>query len=563
MSGRLLVLLLSSPGVLGGCLYTPDANGHVTVPDGVEQLDGWAFESCTALVSITLPDGLTSIGDYVFYQCTSLASVTLPDGLTSIGREAFYRCTSLASITLPDGLTSIGDWAFGYCTSLALVYVPPGCAVGTLAFEGTAGGYAYAPLPPPPYPPGLAPFPPPPMPPPSPPPLPPHPPSSPPAPPPVHPVPPSPPPSIPPPSPPPPTPPPPSPPPPPPPSPPAFVMSPDCAATINTSACTEYALICLADRRDGYDRCIADRNDTQVCRADALRPSSPDGIINDAIAPYLLDRELSDRTKQLQTLSNVVWRLYTYVFFDFVFELVSTFLCLICLIICCKAGMEDGKEHGAAKAMKSFAVLDIGVSLIDLAVEGRVVHLISSYDASVLSEDFTAALCFSTLEFNTATILMTDNLSGIASIGAVQLVVATFSVFLSVGTLKAEHCVPDEVKGTFRVVLACLEAVTLVIQMLLCIYDFDVNARPLTENFVKAIGGFVGYGTCVSIGSTDACEGPSTAPTFFDVFLRSDALDIIVFLFAFVMIIVSVSAFFHIACGRMCSFTRNKTGFRA
>ena len=93
-----------------------------------------------------------------------------------------------------------------------------------------------------------------------------------------------------------------------------------------------------------------------------------------------------------------------------------------------------------------------------------------------------------------------------------QLVVATFSVCLSVGTLKAERCVPEEVEGAFQIVLACLEAVTLVIQMLLCIYDFDVNARPLTENFVKAIGGFVGYGTCVSIGSTDACEGPSTAP---------------------------------------------------
>ena len=38
MSGRLLFLLLSCPGVLGGCLYTPDADGHVTVPDGVEQL---------------------------------------------------------------------------------------------------------------------------------------------------------------------------------------------------------------------------------------------------------------------------------------------------------------------------------------------------------------------------------------------------------------------------------------------------------------------------------------------------------------------------------------------
>ena len=167
MSGRLLFLLLSSPGVLGFCLYTPDANGHVTVPDGVERLEDYAFYECTSLVSITLPDSLTSLGDgafeactslasatlpdgltsiseAAFYGCTALASVRLPDGLTSIGSQAFFFCTSLASVTLPDGLTSLGYGAFQYCTSLALVYVPTGCAVSLLAFEGTAGGYADA-----------------------------------------------------------------------------------------------------------------------------------------------------------------------------------------------------------------------------------------------------------------------------------------------------------------------------------------------------------------------------------------------------------------------------------
>jgi len=167
MSGRLLFLLLSFPGVLGGCLYTPDANGHVTVPDGVERLEDRAFIRCTSLVSITLPDSLTSLGDgafeactslasatlpdgltsiseAAFYGCTALASVRLPDGLTSIGSQAFFFCTSLASVTLPDGLTSLGYGAFQYCTSLALVYVPTGCAVSLLAFEGTAGGYADA-----------------------------------------------------------------------------------------------------------------------------------------------------------------------------------------------------------------------------------------------------------------------------------------------------------------------------------------------------------------------------------------------------------------------------------
>ena len=78
----------------------------------------------------------------------------LPDGLTSLGDYAFEGCTSLASVTLPNGLTSLGYGAFQYCTSLALVYLPTGCAVGLLAFEGTAGGYAYAAHRPPQKPPG-------------------------------------------------------------------------------------------------------------------------------------------------------------------------------------------------------------------------------------------------------------------------------------------------------------------------------------------------------------------------------------------------------------------------
>jgi len=154
MSGRLLFLLLSCPGVLGSCLYTPDANGHVAVPDGVERLEDGAFYQCKSLVSITLPDSLTSLGNEVFQFCASLVSVTLPDGLATLGYGAFYGCTSLASITLPDGLTSIGEFAFYNCASLALVYLPTGCAVGLLAFEGTAGGYAYAAHRPPQKPPG-------------------------------------------------------------------------------------------------------------------------------------------------------------------------------------------------------------------------------------------------------------------------------------------------------------------------------------------------------------------------------------------------------------------------
>ena len=84
-----ILVLLALGGVTAKCLYTPDANGHAVVPDGV-----------------------TSIGEQAFYKCVSLISIALPEGLTSIGRSAFQGATSLASVSFPEGLTSIGTNAF-------------------------------------------------------------------------------------------------------------------------------------------------------------------------------------------------------------------------------------------------------------------------------------------------------------------------------------------------------------------------------------------------------------------------------------------------------------------
>ena len=73
-----LLLVLLVLGVDAGCLYTPDANGHVAVPGGVTSIGDSAFVECVGLVSIVLPESLTSIGNAAFYGATSLASVSFP-----------------------------------------------------------------------------------------------------------------------------------------------------------------------------------------------------------------------------------------------------------------------------------------------------------------------------------------------------------------------------------------------------------------------------------------------------------------------------------------------------
>ncbi len=95
----------------------------IVIPANVTTLDSFAFFHCTSLASITLPAGLTSIGNSAFYGCTSLASIELPAGLISISPLAFYQCTSLASIMIPANVTSIADSAFRHCTNLYAIDV--------------------------------------------------------------------------------------------------------------------------------------------------------------------------------------------------------------------------------------------------------------------------------------------------------------------------------------------------------------------------------------------------------------------------------------------------------
>ena len=190
------LVLLALGGVAAGCLYTPDANGHVSVPDGVTSIGDAAFENCFTLVSIGMPAGLISIGASSFKGCMKLNSLVLPssvtsigveafrgcnrlvsmrlsDGLVSIGDQAFAYCSSLDSIALPDDISSIGSQAFHYCSSLALVYVPVSCDVGYQAFDETAAspGFVHGREPPSSPSPPSPPFPPPPTFPPTPPPM--------------------------------------------------------------------------------------------------------------------------------------------------------------------------------------------------------------------------------------------------------------------------------------------------------------------------------------------------------------------------------------------------------
>ena len=143
---------------------------NVTIPEGVTNLGGFAFQACTNLTAIavaalnpvygsvdgvlfdqatntliqcpegktgsyTIPDSVTHIGDYAFFGCAGLTGVTMGNRVTRIGVSAFASCFSLGRVTIPDSVTSLGDWVFSNCDSLTNVTIPDGVT--------GIGGYAF------------------------------------------------------------------------------------------------------------------------------------------------------------------------------------------------------------------------------------------------------------------------------------------------------------------------------------------------------------------------------------------------------------------------------------
>lgn len=98
--------------------------GDVTIPTGVIEIRGHAFESCTNLTSVTIPVGVTKIEGRAFSSCTSLTSVTILEGVTIIEDYTFNGCKNLTNVTIPEGVTKFGWWVFGRCANLQSVIIP-------------------------------------------------------------------------------------------------------------------------------------------------------------------------------------------------------------------------------------------------------------------------------------------------------------------------------------------------------------------------------------------------------------------------------------------------------
>lgn len=105
-------------------VYPNEKGSTYIIPDGVDSIASFSFESCPNLKSILIPQSVKGIGESAFFGCTGLISVNIPISLSYIGMYAFYDCTGLESITLPPSLTVVESCAFQGCSSLTYVNMP-------------------------------------------------------------------------------------------------------------------------------------------------------------------------------------------------------------------------------------------------------------------------------------------------------------------------------------------------------------------------------------------------------------------------------------------------------
>ncbi len=143
----------------------------ITLPEGITELEEYAFLNCSSLTSINIPARVREVKQNALSRCTSMTTITVdedngafcsisgvlfskdkttliqfpaakastytvPDGTKIIARDAFYQ-SKLESVILPSSLETLEYDAFGACRNLTDLVIPEGVTtIGQYLLDG-------------------------------------------------------------------------------------------------------------------------------------------------------------------------------------------------------------------------------------------------------------------------------------------------------------------------------------------------------------------------------------------------------------------------------------------
>lgn len=119
-----------------GVLFTKDGKklvccpggktGSYVIPNGVTNIEWFAFSWCTGLTSVKIPDSVTYIGFHAFQSCTGLKTLTIPASVAYLEFSALIGLDSLKTLYVPK------SWKSKYVNGTfwsTFAAVPSGCKV--------------------------------------------------------------------------------------------------------------------------------------------------------------------------------------------------------------------------------------------------------------------------------------------------------------------------------------------------------------------------------------------------------------------------------------------------
>ena len=123
---------------IGDCAFQNEGLlTSVSLPEGLVELKGGAFNYCKKLSSVNLPSTLERIEDHVFHR-TILGQIELPRSLRYIGESAFAY-TRIDALVFPDTPLFLGAYAFSECRYFSEVTIPETVTLSEGVFKGCGG----------------------------------------------------------------------------------------------------------------------------------------------------------------------------------------------------------------------------------------------------------------------------------------------------------------------------------------------------------------------------------------------------------------------------------------